>query len=122
MLPILTIILKWGAGIALCLSIAANWWLLSELTSTRASLAVANANLTEMEKLRQQSEVLNATTESYVNEIQNLRRERDGLRRAMQTARKTDSAYKAWADSPLPDFVVRKYRRLQQQDANSEAR
>lgn len=94
-------------------SIFANWWLLRETSSLSGDLSVSRANEAALrmviEKFRQQSEVADASTNEYINTIRTLRKERDNLRRAVQTARKTDADYKQWADTQLPRFVVDKY-------------
>ena len=94
-------------------SMFANWWLLRETSSLSGDLSVSRANeavlRSTLETLKQQSEVADASTNEYINTIQILRKERDRLRRAVQTARKTDADYKQWADTRLPRFIVDKY-------------
>ena len=94
-------------------SMFANWWLLRETSSLSGDLSVSRANevvlRSILENIKQQNEVADAATNEYVNTIQTLKSERDRLRRAVQTARKTDENYKQWADTQLPRFVVDKY-------------
>lgn len=94
-------------------SMFANWWLLRETSSLSGDLSVSRANEAALrmaiEKFQQQSEVADASTNEYINTIQMLRKERDNLRRAVQTAKKTDADYRHWADTQLPRFVVDKY-------------
>ena len=97
-------------------SMFANWWLLRETSSLSGDLSVSRANEAALrmviEKFQQQSEVADASTNEYINTIQMLRKERDSLRRAVQSARKTDADYRKWADTVLPRFVVDKYNRM----------
>ena len=94
-------------------SMFANWWLLRETSSLSGDLSVSRANeavlRSTLETLKQQSEAADASTSEYINTIQTLRKERDSLRRAVQSARKTDADYRKWADTVLPRFVVDKY-------------
>ena len=95
-------------------SMFANWWLLRETSSLSGDLSVSRANeavlRSTLETLKQQSEAADASTSEYISTIQTLRKERDSLRRAVQSARKTDADYRKWADTVLPRFVVDKYR------------
>ena len=97
-------------------SMFANWWLLRETSSLSGDLSVSRANeavlRSTLETLKQQSEAADASTSEYINTIQALRKERDSLRRAVQSARKTDVDYRKWADTVLPRFVVDKYSRM----------
>lgn len=94
-------------------SMFANWWLLRETSSLSGDLSVSRANEAvlrhTLETLKRQSEAADASTSEYINTIQTLRKERDSLRRAVQSARKTDADYRKWADTMLPRFVVDKY-------------
>ena len=94
-------------------SMFANWWLLRETSSLNGDLSVSRANeavlRSTLETLKQQSEAADASMDEYINAIQALRKERDSLRRAVQSARKTDADYRKWADTVLPRFVVDKY-------------
>ena len=95
-------------------SMFANWWLLRETSSLSGDLSVSRANeavlRSTLETFKQQSEAADASTSEYINTIRTLRKERDSLRRAVQSARKTDADYRKWADTVLPRFVVDKYR------------
>lgn len=97
-------------------SMFANWWLLRETSSLSGDLSVSRANeavlRSTLETLKQQSEAADASTNEYINTIQTLRKERDGLRRVVQSARRTDVDYRKWADTGLPRFVVDKYNRM----------
>lgn len=97
-------------------SMFTNWWLLRETSSLSGDLSVSRANeavlRSTLETLRQQSEAADASTSEYINTIQTLRKERDSLRRAVQSARKTDADYRKWVDTVLPRFVVDKYHRM----------
>ena len=97
-------------------SMFANWWLLRETSSLSGDLSVSRANeavlRSTLETLKRQSEAADASTSEYINTIQILRKERDSLRRAVQSARKTDADYRKWADTVLPRFVVDKYHRM----------
>ena len=97
-------------------SMFANWWLLRETSSLSGDLSVSRANeavlRSTLETLKQQSEAADASMDEYINAIQALRKERDSLRRAVQSARKTDADYRKWADTVLPRFVVDKYNRM----------
>ena len=97
-------------------SMFANWWLLRETSSLSGDLSVSRANeavlRSTLETLKQQSEAADASTSEYINTIQALRKERDSLRHAVQSARKTDADYRKWADTVLPRFVVDKYNRV----------
>ena len=97
-------------------SMFANWWLLRETSSLSGDLSVSRANeavlRSTLETLKQQSEAADASTSEYINTIQILRKERDSLRRAVQSARRTDADYRKWADTVLPRFVVDKYNRM----------
>ena len=97
-------------------SMFANWWLLRETSSLSGDLSVSRANeavlRSTLETLKQQSEAADATTNEYINTIQTLRKERDSLRRVVQSARRTDADYRKWADTVLPRFVVDKYNRM----------
>lgn len=94
-------------------SMLANWWLLRETSSLSGDLSVSRANeavlRSALENIKQQNEVADASTNEYISTIQTLRKERDRLRRAVQTAKKTDEDYRHWADTQLPRFVVDKY-------------
>ena len=94
-------------------SMFANWWLLRETSSLSGDLSVSRANeavlRSTLETLKQQSEAADASTSEYINTIQTLRKERDSLRRAVQSASKTDTDYRKWVDTVLPRFVVDKY-------------
>ena len=107
-------------------SMFANWWLLRETSSLSGDLSVSRANeavlRSTLETLRQQSEVADASTSEYINAIQTLRKERDSLRRAVQSARKTDADYKQWADTQLPRFVVDKYNRVHETSSSTGSR
>ena len=97
-------------------SMFANWWLLRETSSLSGDLSVSRANeavlRSTLETLKQQSEAADASMDEYINAIQALRKERDSLRRAVQSARKTDADYRKWADTVLPRFVVDEYNRM----------
>lgn len=97
-------------------SMFANWWLLRETSTLSGDLSVSRANEAALrqviEKFKQQSEAADASTNEYINTIQTLRKERDSLRRVVQSARRTDADYRKWADTVLPRFVVDKYNRM----------
>lgn len=97
-------------------SMFANWWLLRETSSLSGDLSVSRANEAALrqviEKFKQQSEAADASTNKYINTIQTLRKERDSLRRIVQSARRTDADYRKWVDTVLPRFVVDKYNRM----------
>ena len=107
-------------------SMFANWWLLRETSSLSGDLSVSRANEAALrmviEKFQQQSEVADASTNEYINTIRVLRKERDNLRRAVQTARKTDADYKQWADTQLPRFVVDKYNGMHEASGSASSR
>ena len=107
-------------------SMFANWWLLRETSSLSGDLSISRANEAALrmviEKFQQQSEVADASTNEYINTIQILRKERDNLRRAVQTARKTDADYKQWADTQLPRFVVDKYNGMHEASGSTSSR
>ena len=107
-------------------SMFANWWLLRETSSLSGDLSVSRANEAALrmviEKFQQQSEVADASTNEYINTIQMLRKERDSLRRAVQSARKTDADYRKWADTVLPRFVVDKYNRMHEASSSASSR
>ena len=107
-------------------SMFANWWLLRETSSLSGDLSVSRANeavlRSTLETLKQQSEAADASTSEYINTIQTLRKERDSLRRAVQSARKTDADYRKWADTVLPRFVVDKYHRMHEASSSSSSR
>lgn len=107
-------------------SMFANWWLLRETSSLSGDLSVSRANEAALrmviEKFQQQSEVADASTNEYINTIQILRKERNNLRRAVQTARKTDADYKQWADTQLPRFVVDKYNGMHEASGSASSR
>lgn len=94
-------------------SMFANWWMLRETSSLSGDLSVSRANeavlRSALENIKQQNEVADASTNEYISTIQTLRKERDRLRRAVQTAKKTDADYRHWVDTQLPRFVVDKY-------------
>ena len=107
-------------------SMFANWWLLRETSSLSGDLSVSRANeavlRSTLETLRQQSEAADASTSEYINTIQTLRKERDSLRRAVQSARKTDADYRKWVDTVLPRFVVDKYNRMHEASSSASSR
>ena len=107
-------------------SMFANWWLLRETSSLSGDLSVSRANeavlRSILENIKQQNEVADATTNEYINIIQTLKSERDRLRRAVQTARKTDADYKQWADTQLPRFVVDKYNGMHEASSSASSR
>lgn len=107
-------------------SMFANWWLLRETSSLSGDLSVSRANeavlRSTLETLKRQSEVADASTNEYINTIQILRKERDNLRRAVQTARKTDADYKQWANTQLPRFVVDKYNGMHEASGSDSSR
>ena len=107
-------------------SMFANWWLLRETSSLSGDLSVSRANevvlRSTLETLRQQSEAADASTSEYINAIQALRKERDSLRRAVQSARKTDADYRKWADTVLPRFVVDKYHGMHEASSSASSR
>lgn len=107
-------------------SMFANWWLLREASSLSGDLSVSRANeaalRSTLETLKQQSEAADASTSEYISTIQTLRKERDSLRRAVQSARKTDADYRKWADTVLPRFVVDKYNRMHKDATASDGR
>ena len=107
-------------------SMFANWWLLRETSSLSGDLSVSRANeavlRSTLETLKQQSEAADASTSEYINTIQALRKERDSLRRAVQSARKTDADYRKWADTVLPRFVVDKYNRVHETSSSASSR
>ena len=107
-------------------SMFANWWLLRETSSLCGDLSVSRANeavlRSTLETLKQQSEAADASTSEYINTIQTLRKERDSLRRAVQSARKTDADYKQWADTQLPRFVVDKYNGMHEASGSASSR
>lgn len=107
-------------------SMFANWWLLRETSSLSGDLSVSRANeavlRSTLETLKQQSEAADASTSEYINTIQTLRKERDSLRRAVQSARKTDADYRKWADTVLPRFVVDKYNRMHEASSSASSR
>ena len=107
-------------------SMFANWWLLRETSSLSGDLSVSRANETvlrsTLETLKQQSEAADASTSEYINTIQTLRKERDSLRRAVQSARKTDADYRKWADTVLPRFVVDKYNGMHEASGSASSR
>ena len=107
-------------------SMFANWWLLRETSSLSGDLSVSRANeavlRSTLETLRQQSEAADASTSEYINTIQTLRKERDSLRRAVQSARKTDADYRKWADTVLPRFVVDKYNGMHEASGSASSR
>lgn len=107
-------------------SMFANWWLLRETSSLSGDLSVSRANeavlRSTLETLKQQSEAADASTSEYINTIQTLRKERDSLRRAVQSARKTDADYKQWADTQLPRFVVDKYNGMHEASGSASSR
>ena len=107
-------------------SMFANWWLLRETSSLSGDLSVSRANeavlRSTLETLKQQSEAADASTSEYISTIQTLRKERDSLRRAVQSARKTDADYRKWADTVLPRFVVDKYNRMHEAPSSASSR
>lgn len=107
-------------------SMFANWWLLRETSSLSGDLSVSRANEAALrqviEKFKQQSEAADASTNEYINTIQTLRKERDSLRRVVQSARRTDADYRKWADTVLPRFVVDKYNRMHKDAEASDGR
>lgn len=107
-------------------SMFANWWLLRETSSLSGDLSVSRANeavlRSTLETLRQQSEAADASTSEYISTIQTLRKERDSLRRAVQSARKTDADYRKWVDTVLPRFVVDKYNRMHEASSSASSR
>ena len=107
-------------------SIFANWWLLRETSSLSGDLSVSRANevvlRSILENIKQQNEVADATTNEYINTIHTLKSERDRLRRAVQTARKTDENYKQWVDTRLPRFVVDKYNGMHEASGSASSR
>ena len=107
-------------------SMFANWWLLRETFSLSGDLSVSRANeavlRSTLETLKQQSEAADASTSEYINTIRTLRKERDSLRRAVQSARKTDADYRKWADTVLPRFVVDKYNRMHKASSSAGSR
>lgn len=107
-------------------SMFANWWLLRETSSLSEDLSVSRANevvlRSVLENIKQQNEVADATTNEYISTIQTLKSERDRLRRAVQTARKTDADYKQWADTQLPRFVVDKYNGMHEASGSASSR
>lgn len=107
-------------------SMFANWWLLRETSSLSGDLSISRANETvlrsTLETLKQQSEAADASTSEYINTIQALRKERDSLRRAVQSARKTDADYRKWADTVLPRFVVDKYNGMHEASGSASSR
>ena len=107
-------------------SMFANWWLLRETSSLSGDLSVSRANeavlRSTLETLKQQSEAADASTSEYINTIQTLRKERDSLRRAVQSARKTDADYRKWADTVLPSFVVDKYNGMHEASGSASSR
>ena len=107
-------------------SMFANWWLLRETSSLSGDLSVSRANevvlRSTLETWRQQSEAADASTSEYINTIQILRKERDNLRHAVQSARKTDADYKQWADTQLPRFVVDKYNGMHEASGSASSR
>ena len=107
-------------------SMFANWWLLRETSSLSGDLSVSRANeavlRSTLETLRQQSEAADASTSEYINTIQTLRKERDSLRRAVQSARKIDADYRKWADTVLPRFVVDKYNGMHEASSSASSR
>lgn len=107
-------------------SMFANWWLLRETSSLSEDLSVSRANevmlRSVLENIKQQNEVADAATNEYINTIQTLKSERDRLRRAVQTARKTDADYKQWADTQLPRFVVDKYNGMHEASGSASSR
>ena len=107
-------------------SMFANWWLLRETFSLSGDLSVSRANeavlRSTLETLKQQSEAADASTSEYINTIQALRKERDSLRRAVQSARKTDADYRKWADTVLPRFVVDKYNGMHEASSSASSR
>lgn len=107
-------------------SMFANWWLLRETSSLSGDLSVSRANeavlRSTLETLRQQSEAADASTSKYISTIQTLRKERDSLRRAVQSARKTDTDYRKWADTVLPRFVVDKYHGMHEASSSASNR
>ena len=107
-------------------SMFANWWLLRETSSLSGDLSVSRANeavlRSTLETLKQQSEAADASTSEYISTIQTLRKERDSLRRAVQSARKTDADYRKWVDTVLPRFVVDKYNRMHEASSSASSR
>lgn len=107
-------------------SIFANWWLLRETSSLSGDLSVSKANEAALRQvvdtIKQQNEVADAATNEYVNTIQTLKSERDRLRRAVQSARKTDVDYRKWADTQLPRFVVDKYNGMHEASGSASSR
>ena len=107
-------------------SMFANWWLLRETSSLSGDLSVSRANeavlQSTLETLKQQSEAADVSTSEYISTIQTLRKERDSLRRAVQSARKTDADYRKWADTVLPRFVVDKYNRMHEASSSASSR
>lgn len=107
-------------------SMFANWWLLRETFSLSGDLSISRANeavlRSTLETLKQQSEAADASTSEYISTIQTLRKERDSLRRAVQSARKTDTDYRKWADTVLPRFVVDKYNGMHKDAEASDGR
>ena len=107
-------------------SMFANWWLLREASSLKEDLSVSVANeavlRASLETFKQQSEAADAATNEYINTIQTLRKERDNLRRVVQSARRTDADYRKWADTVLPRFVVDKYNRMHKDAEASDGR
>ena len=104
----------------------ANWWLLRETFSLSGDLSVSSANEAALRStlatLKQQSEAADASRRAYINTIQTLRKERDSLRRAVQSARKTDADYRKWADTVLPRFVVDKYNGMHEASGSASSR
>lgn len=107
-------------------SMFANWWLLRETSSLSGDLSVSKANevvlRSALENIKQQNEAADATTNEYISTIQTLRKERDSLRRAVQSARKTDVDYRKWADTQLPRFVVDKYNGMHEASGSASSR
>ena len=107
-------------------SMFANWWLLRETSSLSGDLSVSRANeavlRSTLETLKRQSEAADASTSEYINTIRALRKERDSLRRAVQSARKTDADYRKWADTVLPRFVVDKYNGMHEASGSASSR
>lgn len=107
-------------------SMFANWWLLRETSSLSGDLSVSKANevvlRSSLENIKQQNEAADATTNEYISTIQTLRKERDSLRRAVQSARKTDVDYRKWADTQLPRFVVDKYNGMHEASGSASSR
>lgn len=107
-------------------SMFANRWLLRETSTLSGDLSVSRANEAALrqviEKFKQQSEAADASTNEYINTIQTLRKERDSLRRVVQSARRTDADYRKWADTVLPHFVVDKYNRMHEASGSASSR